>query len=602
MRQIPLATPIALAVLAACGGGARPPETTPAPPPAVAAAPAAHPTAPGARADAIVTGRPIIPETWSLAGKGVAVPGPQAMIVSGHPLASQVGIEIIQQGGNAVDAAVAVGFALAVVLPEAGNLGGGGFIVYRDTSGRVRALDYREMAPGRATRDMYVDSTGSPTEQSLTGHLASGVPGSVAGMYEAWKSAGRLPWAKLLAPAIRLAHEHTLDVARSRAIAEDAERLARFPASATQFLVEGHAPAPGTTFHQPELAHTLQLIADSGPAVFYTGQIADLIVAEMQRGHGLISKDDLKGYTPKWRTPVQISYRGYTIYSMPPASSGGVTLGEILNIMEGYDTLPPFGSAGYVHLEAEAMRRAFMDRNHWLGDPDFVEMPLERLLSKSYAAELRAQILPDHATPTPPVTTSGNEGTETTHYSIVDADGNAAAVTTTLNGGFGSAVTVTGAGFLLNNEMDDFTTAPGKPNMYGLIQGDANAIAPGKRMLSAMTPSIVLDRCGRLFMVLGTPGGPTIINSVYQVIVNVVDHGMSLVEAVAAPRVHQQALPDLVFYERGGLAQATLDGLRTMGYQLRERGRMGDIAAIERTAAGWIGVADPRRGGGAVGF
>src|SRR5439155_797676 len=420
-------------------------------------------------------------------------------IVSGHPLASQVGIEIIQQGGNAVDAAVAVGFALAVVLPEAGNLGGGGFIVYRDTSGRVRALDYREMAPGRATRDMYVDSTGSPTEQSLTGHLASGVPGSVAGMYEAWKSAGRLPWAKLLAPAIRLAHEHTLDVARSRAIAEDAERLARFPASATQFLVEGHAPAPGTTFHQPELAHTLQLIADSGPAVFYTGQIADLIVAEMQRGHGLISKDDLKGYTPKWRTPVQISYRGYTIYSMPPASSGGVTLGEILNIMEGYDTLPPFGSA----------------------------------------------------------------------------------------------VTVTGAGFLLNNEMDDFTTAPGKPNMYGLIQGDANAIAPGKRMLSAMTPSIVLDRSGRLFMVLGTPGGPTIINSVYQVIVNVVDHGMSLVEAVAAPRVHQQALPDLVFYERGGLAQATLDGLRTMGYQLRERGRMGDIAAIERTAAASIGLADP---------
>src|SRR5438093_1325017 len=426
------------------------------------------------------------------------------MLVSGHPLASQVGIEIIQQGGNAVDAAVAVGFALAVVLPEAGNLGGGGFIVYRDTSGRVRALDYREMAPGRATRDMYVDSTGSPTEQSLTGHLASGVPGSVAGMYEAWKSAGRLPWAKLLAPAIRLAHEHTLDVARSRAIAEDAERLARFPASATQFLVEGHAPAPGTTFHQPELAHTLQLIADSGPAVFYTGQIADLIVAEMQRGHGLISKDDLKGYTPKWRTPVQISYRGYTIYSMPPASSGGVTLGEILNIMEGYDTLPPFGSAGYVHLEAEAMRRAFMDRNHWLGEPDFVEMPLERLLSKAHAAELRAQILP--------------------------------------------------------------------------------------------------DRSGGLFMVLGTPGGPTIINSVYQVIVNVVDHGMSLVEAVAAPRVHQQALPDLVFYERGGLAQATLDGLRTMGYQLRERGRMGDIAAIERTAAGWIGVADPRRGGGAVGF
>jgi len=530
------------------------------------------------------------------------VSGRRAMVVSGHPLASEVGIEIIKQGGNAVDAAVAVGFALAVVLPEAGNIGGGGFIVYRDTTGRVRALDYREMAPGRATPDMYVDSTGNPTDQSLTGHLASGVPGSVAGMYEAWKSAGRLPWKKVLAPAIRLAREHTLDAARSRAIAEETERLALFPASAKQFLVDGHAPAPGTTFRQPELAHTLQLIADSGASVFYTGQIADLIAAEMQRGHGLITKDDLRRYQPKWRTPVQIGYRGYSIYSMPPASSGGVTMGEILNIMEGYDTLPPFGSAGYVHLEVEAMRRAFMDRNHWLGDPDFVDMPLERLLSKSYAAELRAQILPDRATPTPPLATSAGEGTETTHYSVVDAAGNAAAVTTTLNGGFGSAVTVTGAGFLLNNEMDDFTTAPGKPNMYGLIQGAANAIAPHKRMLSAMTPSLVLDRSGRLFMVVGTPGGPTIINSVYQVIVNVLDHGMSLAEAVAAPRVHQQALPDVVFYERGGLAQTTLDGLRTMGYQLRERGRMGDIAAIERTAAGWVGVADPRRGGGAVGY
>jgi len=601
MRQILLTAPaVALAVLTACGG-TRPPETIPAPP-AAAAAPAAHPAAPGAGADAVVTGRPIIPETWSLAGKGVTVSGPRAMVVSGHPLASQVGIEIIKQGGNAVDAAVAVGFALAVVLPEAGNIGGGGFIVYRDTTGRVRALDYREMAPGRATPDMYVDSTGNPTDQSLTGHLASGVPGSVAGMYEAWKSAGRLSWRKVLAPAIRLAREHTLDAARSRAIAEEAERLARFPASAKQFLVDGHAPASGTTFRQPELAHTLQLIADSGASVFYQGQIADLIAAEMQRGHGLITKDDLRRYQPKWRTPVQIGYRGYSIYSMPPASSGGVTMGEILNIMEGYDTLPPFGSAGYVHLEVEAMRRAFMDRNHWLGDPDFVDMPLERLLSKSYAAELRAQILPDRATPTPPLATSAGDGTETTHYSVVDAAGNAAAVTTTLNGGFGSAVTVTGAGFLLNNEMDDFTTAPGKPNMYGLIQGAANAIAPHKRMLSAMTPSLVLDRSGRLFMVVGTPGGPTIINSVYQVIVNVLDHGMSLAEAVAAPRVHQQALPDVVFYERGGLAQTTLDGLRTMGYQLRERGRMGDIAAIERTAAGWVGVADPRRGGGAVGY
>src|SRR5436853_2754180 len=506
------------------------------------------------------------------------------MVVPGHPLASRVGLEVLKAGGNAVDAAVAVGFALGVVLPEAGNIGGGGFIVFRDTTGRVRALDYREMAPGGATRAMYVDSTGNPTEQSLTGHLASGVPGSVAGMYEDWKSAGRLPWAKVLAPAIRLAREHTLDAARSRSIAEEADRLARFPASAQQFLVDGHAPPTGAKFRQPELARTLQLIADSGPSAFYKGQIADLIAAEMQRGHGLITKYDLKRYQPKWRTPVQISYRGYTIYSMPPASSGGVPMGEILNIMEGYDTLPPFGSAGYAHLEVEAMRRAFMDRNHWLGDPDFVDMPLERLLSKSYAAELRGQILPDRATPTPPLATSTGEGIETTHYSVVDAAGNAAAVTTPLNGGFGSAVTVTGAGFLLNNEMDDFTTAPGKPTMYGLVQGEANAVAGNKRMLSAMTPSIVLDTAGNLQMVVGTPGGPTIITSVAQVILNVIDQKMSLADAVAAPRFHHQALPDVIRSEHGGLSEATIQALQAMGHRVDPRGGSGTVAAIQKTA------------------
>jgi gamma-glutamyltranspeptidase/glutathione hydrolase len=583
------ATVTTLALLAACGG-APPSETSPA-------------AAVGAPRAAVVTGRPIVPAAWSLGSAAMPVTGRRAMVVSGHPAASAVGIEIIKRGGNAIDAAVAVGFALAVVLPEAGNIGGGGFIVYRDTSGRVRALDYREMAPGQATRDMYIDSAGNPTARSETGHLAAGVPGSVAGMYEAWKGNGRLPWAQLLAPAVRLAHEHTLDAARSRAITDEADRLARFPASARQFLRDGHAPPPGTRFRQPDLARTLQLVADSGPSVFYRGQIADLLVAEMRRGHGLITKDDLKVYKAKWRTPVQLTYRGYTIYSMPPASSGGVTMGELLNIMEGYDTLPPFGSAQYVHREAEAMRRAFMDRNHWLGDPDFVDMPLERLLSKSYAAQLRAQILPDRATPTPPVAGAGTEGTETTHYSIVDADGNAAAVTTTLNGGFGNAVTVAGAGFLLNNEMDDFTTAPGKPNMYGLIQGEANAIAPRKRMLSAMTPSIVLDRNGQLFLVVGTPGGPTIITSVYQVIVNVLDFGMTLPEAVAAPRVHHQALPDAVRYERSGLAPEVVAELRQMGYRMEERrGYSGDIAAIQRTAAGWVGVADPRSGGGAVGY
>jgi len=584
----------ALVVASACGGGTT--VSTPRP--------ASRTGGAGAlAADAVVGAAPIVPAEWGLAGRAKATTGARAMVVSGHPLASEVGIEIVKQGGNAVDAAVAVGFALEVVLPEAGNIGGGGFIVYRDTTGRVRALDYRETAPAGASRDMYLDSAGHVSERSLTGHLASGVPGSVAGMYEAWKKYGRRPWATLVAPAIRLAEGHMLDGVRSRDLEAEADRLRLFPASARQFLVEGHAPPAGAMFRQPDLAHTLQLIADSGPDVFYRGQIADSIVAEMRRGHGLITKSDLAGYHAKWRTPIQVTYRGYTIYSMPPASSGGVTMGEILNILEGYDTLPPFGSAGYVHLETESMRRAFMDRNHWLGDPDFVSMPLDRLLSKSYAAQLRAEIDPRKATPTPPFAAGGDERQETTHYSVVDADGNAASVTTTLNGGFGSAVTVQGAGFLLNNEMDDFAAAPGQANMYGLVQGEANAIAPKKRMLSAMTPSIVLDRDGKLFMVVGTPGGPTIITSVFQVIVNVVDFKMTLADAVGAPRIHHQALPDIIGYERNGLLPAVVDSLKAMGHEVRMRGGYsGDIAAIQRVGGRWVGVPDPRRGGGAAGW
>ncbi|MGH7674157.1 MAG: gamma-glutamyltransferase, partial [Gemmatimonadales bacterium] len=361
--------------------------------------------------------------------------------------------------------------------------------------------------------------------------------------------------------------------------------------------------AVGTLWKQPDLAATLQLISDSGPDAFYRGRIAELIVAEMARGGGLITRDDLASYRAKWRTPIHLSYRGHAIYSMPPPSSGGVTMGEILNIMEGFDTLPAFGSAGYTHRLAEAMRRAFQDRNRWLGDPDVVDMPLERLLSKSYAAGLRAQIDPRRATPTPPPEASSREGSHTTHYSIVDAEGNAAAVTTTLNNGFGSAVTVTGAGFLLNDEMDDFTSAPGKPNLYGLVQGEANAIAPGKRMLSAMTPSIVLDRDGRLFMVVGTPGGPTIITTVSQMILNALDHGMTLPQAVEAPRVHHQALPDVIRYERDGLSEATVGALRAMGHRVEmRRSTSGTVNAIMRTPSGWVGVADPRYVGGAVGW
>lgn len=537
-----------------------------------------------------------------MAGRAVAVTAAHAMVTTGHPLATDVGRRILEQGGNAVDAAVAVGFALTVVLPDAGNIGGGGFMLYRDSAGAVSALDYRETAPYSASRDMYLDANGNPTEASLTGHLASGVPGSVAGMYEAWKRHGHLPWATLVAPAIALAQGHVLDEPRSRSIAEDADRLARFPASAAQFLVAGRAPAAGTTFRQPDLARTLRLIADSGPDAFYRGRIADLIVAEMRRGHGLITKADLAAYRTRWRTPIRIPYRGYTVYSMPPASSGGITMGEILNILEGYDSLPPFGSAQLLHLETEAMRRAFEDRNRWLGDPDFVQMPLGRLLSKSYAATLRGQIDPRRATPTPPFDAGAPGGSNTTHYSIVDARGNAVSITTTLNDGFGSAVTVTGAGFLLNDEMDDFASAPGKPNLFGLVQGEANAIAPGKRMLSAMTPSIVLDSTGRLFLVLGAPGGPRIITAVYHVISNVIDHHMSLALAVEAPRSHHQALPDSLSLERGGYAPAVLDSLRAMGHGVREWGYKTLVMAIERGPAGWIGVADPRSGGNAAGY
>ena len=574
MRKI-LAVVIA-SLLVACGGPPRP--TGPAP----------------------IRGRAVIPATWTL--RSHPVTAPHAMVVSAHPLATQAGVEILKQGGNAIDAAVAVGFALEVVLPDAGNIGGGGFIVHRTAGGEVSAIDYREAAPATATHDMFLDSSGTPSDKSEIGHLASGVPGSVAGMYEAWKKYGHLPWATLIAPAIRLAQGHVIDSTRSRDIRSDRELLARFPASREQFLVHDSAPPPGTMWRQPDLARTLQLISDAGPDVFYNGQIANLIVAEMQCGGGLITKEDLRRYHPKWRTPIQLTYRGHTIYSMPPPSSGGVTMGEILNILEGYDTLPAFGTPAYVHLVTEAMRRAFIDRNHWLGDPDFVDMPLDRLLSKSYAATLRAQIDPNRATPTPPQPTAG-ESMHTTHYSIVDSMGNAAAVTTTLNGGFGSGVTVTGAGFLLNNEMDDFTTAPGKPNMYGLVQGEANSVAGGKRMLSAMTPSIVLDSAGNLEMVVGTPGGPTIITSVTQVILNVLDQKMSLPDAVAAPRIHHQALPDQTYYERGGLSDATLQALEAMGHRMEQRrGTSGIIAAIAKTAGGWVGVADPRYAGGALGF
>jgi gamma-glutamyltranspeptidase/glutathione hydrolase len=540
---------------------------------------------------------------WKYDGLTLVATGRSAMVVSGHPLASMVGRDILRQGGNAVDAAVAVGFALAVVHPEAGNLGGGGFMVIRTREGLVRALDYRETAPSGATRDMYLDSTGDGGDRSITGHLAAGVPGSVAGLVEAQRRMGRLPLASVIAPAIRLARAgFTIDRYRSESIAGDSTRLANYPASRAAFLPAGRPPAAGEVLRQPDLATTLEAIRDRGAEGFYSGRVADLIVAEMQRGGGLITHADLSAYRPIWRAPVRLGYAGYTILSMPPASSGGVTMGEILNIMEGFRPLPPFGSPALMHREAEAMRRAFTDRNTLLGDPAFVRNPIDRLLSKEYAARLRREIGP-RASVTPAFDPAGSQGASTTHYSVVDAEGNAVSCTTTLNNSYGSAVTVAGAGFLLNDEMDDFTTAPGKPNLYGLVQGEANAIAPGKRMLSAMTPSVVLDPQGRLFMVLGTPGGPRIITMVYHVISNVIDHGMSLPEAVAAPRLHHQGLPDRIEIEPGGFPAGTLDSLRALGHAIFDGdGYWGDVEAIERTPDGWQGVSDPRRGGGGAGY
>jgi gamma-glutamyltranspeptidase/glutathione hydrolase len=537
--------------------------------------------------------------TWPYLGKARVTNAAKAMVVSGSPIASDVGREILQQGGNAVDAAVAVGFALAVVHPEAGNIGGGGFMIIRLRDGSVQALDYRETAPAGASRDMY---RAAGEDASVTGHLSVGVPGAVAGLTEAHRRFGRLPFASVIGPAIRLANEgFVVDEYRSSSIGEDSARLVLFPASRATFLPNGRPPITGTTFNQPELGATLEAVRDSGAAGFYGGRVADLIVAEMRRGDGIITHQDLASYRAIWRDPVQITYRGYTIYSMPPASSGGVTMGEILNIMEAFGPLPPFGSATLLHREAEAMRRAFTDRNTYLGDPGFVHNPVDRLLSKTYAAELQKQI-GEKASVTPTFDPAAPGGSSTTHYSVVDADGNAVSCTTTLNNSYGSAVTVTGAGFLLNDEMDDFATSPGEPNMYGLVQGEANAIAPGKRMLSAMTPSIVLDPRKQLYLVVGTPGGPKIITMVYHVISNVIDHRMALPDAVVAPRMHHQGLPDSLQVEADGFLPVTLDSLRSRGHGIAARGHWGDVEAIIRTPAGWQGVSDPRRGGAGAGY
>lgn len=544
------------------------------------------------------------PPTWRHAGDAPTAEGTHGMVASANVIASRVGRDIMERGGNAVDAAVAVGFALQVVHPQAGNIGGGGFMMIRLADGQTYALDYRETAPGRASRDMYLDSLGQLTDRSVYGALSAGVPGSVAGMLAAHRRFGKLTLRQVVEPAILLARDgFVIDSARSRSLAGAARQLIKYsPSAAAQYLVNGKAPPPGYLLKQPDLARTLEAIAEHGRDGFYRGWVARAIVDEMARSGGIISLRDLEGYQPKWREPIRISYRGWTLYSMPPSSSGGATLAMILNIMEGFGPLPPFGSTALLHREAEAMRRAFGDRNRYLGDPDFERLPmLPKMLSKHYADSVRGTIDPRHATPTPRFDPSIRDGQSTTHYSVVDGQGNAVSTTTTLNNSYGSHVLVTGAGFLLNDEMDDFAAQPGKPNMYGLVQGEINAIKPGKRMLSAMTPTIALNPAGRLELVVGTPGGPTIITQVYHVLSNVIDHHMALPDAVAAPRLHHQGLPDRIQLENGGFFPAVIDSLRAMGHTVTFGGG-GDVQAIIRTATGWLGVSDPRGGGRPVGY
>jgi gamma-glutamyltranspeptidase/glutathione hydrolase len=524
------------------------------------------------------------------------------MVVSNSGLASEAGTEILKQGGNAVDAAVATGFALAVTYPFAGNVAGGGFMNIHLADGRSVAIDYREVAPLAASRDMYVDpATGKLTNKSTLGHLASGVPGSVAGMSEALAKYGTMPLAKVMAPAIRLAKEgFEVDSALYRSLSGNKNVLTQF-AGKDLFYPGGEPLKPGARLVQRDLAHTLELIAAKGPAGFYTGEVADALVAEMKRGGGIITLEDLRRYKPEWRTPVKSTYRGYTLLTMPPASSGGVTMTETMNILETFGPLPKYGSASYSHLLAESFRRAFIDRNAKLADPAFVKVPMEELTSKSYAKGLAVTIDRAHATKTPAFK-SGPEPDHTTHYSVADGKGNVVSTTTTLNGGYGSGVWVPKGGFFMNNEMDDFAAQPGSPNMFGLVQGEANAIVPGKRMLSAMSPTIVLDKDGSVLLVVGAAGGPRIITTTTQIILNVIEHNMSLADAMRAPRIHHQSLPDAINYEDGAFSPAVLDSLKAFGHTLTRSGGLANANGIMRVNGGWIGVREPRGAGRAVGY
>lgn len=565
---------------------------------------ACRPAAPPAPVAARAAAAAPFPAGWRFARGARAEFAPTSMVASNSRAASEAGVEVMRRGGNAVDAAVAVGFALAVTYPQAGNIGGGGYMVIRMADGRTAAIDYREIAPLAATRNMYLDSAGKLTDKSVVGHLASGVPGAVAGMAEALRLYGTMSLRDAMQPAIRLARDgFAVDSGLTRSLESSRGLLDRFDGRMV-YYPGGQALQPGARWTQPVLARTLALIAERGTDAFYKGEVGDSLVAEMRRGGGIITKADLAAYKPVVRTPLRTSYRGHTLLTMPPSSSGGVTISESLNVLETYPRLPAFGSAEYAHVLGSVYQRAFIDRNNKIGDPAFVRVPLDTLTSKEYARQLRATIDARRATPTAALSARQlSEGTHTTHYSVVDGRGNAVATTTTLNNSYGSGVYVRGGGFLMNDEMDDFAAQPGQPNMFGLVQGEQNAIAPGKRMLSAMSPTIVLDPSGQVLLVAGAAGGPTIITGTSQVILNVIDHGMTLADAMRAPRLHHQALPDSLTYEQNGLAQSALDSLAAMGHRLRPVPRLVNVNAVMRVRGGWEGVSEPRAfGNGAVGY
>ena len=542
-----------------------------------------------------------------------------AMVTSVHELASRAGVDIMQAGGNAVDAGVAVGFALAVVHPQAGNLGGGGFMLIRTASGAAHFLDYREKAPRKATENMYLDAQGNVIpDASLVGYKAISVPGSVAGMVYALKKFGKLPLERVMAPAIRLARDGYPLAYEDAEDFRDAD-LAKFGESRRIFQRDGKYYQAGEIFRQPELARTLERIAKN-PDDFYHGAMAREIAADIQKGGGLVSADDLANYDVKEREPIRGTYRGYDVISAPPPSSGGIALVEILNILEGYD-LSKFGnrSAESIHVTSEAFRRAFYDRAEFLGDPDFAKIPVAQLIDKKYAIAWRESINPEHASiskelkrpvfseleryaSTHSPALAVREPENTTHYSVVDSEGNAVAVTTTLNDSFGSRVTATGLGFLLNDEMDDFASKQGVPNTYGLIQGPANAIGPAKRPLSAMTPTIVL-KGGQLFLVVGSPGGPTIITTVANVLMGVIDYGLDMQAAVNAPRFHNQWLPDSIMVE-DRISPDTVHLLESKGQKIEVRHFWGDAECIEidPKTGGRLGASDGRNNGKALGY